>query len=183
MLAFCEAHDFKVWLSTRNQSVPPLGLALGDEDGQHSALGHNIITFSQFSNEKCVTMFNEHILLSIVLECVKACHDPLYHVTNPEFGLWRHRKFGLIVSSDDTYKIGYDGDVSWELTALCVTVVNLSNDTSIRSAKAHAVINRSLPLMFQYQEHRSQILSSRWWPHCNLQSPNWHTCLLSTLVA
>ena len=46
----------------------------------------------------------------------------------------------------------YGGEISWELTALCVIVVNLSNDTSIRGAKAHAVTNRSLPLMFQYQK-------------------------------
>ena len=59
MLAFCEAHDFKVWLSARNQSVPPLGLAPSGEDGQHSALGHNMITFREFSNVRCVTAFNE----------------------------------------------------------------------------------------------------------------------------
>ena len=152
LVAFCEAHDFKVWLSARNQSVPPLGLAPGGEDGQHAALGHNLITFKQFSSARCVTVFNERIFFSTVLECVKACHDPLYHVTNPEYGSWEHRKYGLILSSDDTYKIGYGGDISWELTALCVTVVNLSNDTSQRGSKAHEVTNRSLPLMFQYQK-------------------------------
>ena len=152
LLAFCEAYDFKVWLSARNQYVPSLGLAPGGEDGQHSALGHNLITFSGFSNERCVTAFNERILLSTVLECIKACHDPLYHLTNPEYGLWEHRKYGLVLSSDDTYKIDYGGDISWELAALCVTVVNLSNDTSIRGSKKHGVTNRSLPLMFQYQK-------------------------------
>ena len=40
---------------------------------------------------------------------------------------------------------------NWQPCVL-TTVVNLSNDTSIRGSKAHAVTNRSLPLMFQYQK-------------------------------
>jgi len=68
LAAFCEAHDFKVWLSARNQSVPPLGLAPGGEDGQHSALGHNLITFREFSSPRCVTAFNERIFLSTVVK-------------------------------------------------------------------------------------------------------------------
>ena len=99
-----------------------------------------------------MTAFNERIFLSTVVECVKACHDPLYHKINQEYGLWEHWEYGSILSSDDTYKIGYGGEISWEMTALCVNVVNLSNDTSIKCSKAHEVTNRSLPLMFQYQK-------------------------------
>ena len=149
--AFCEAKDFKVWLSSRDQSVPPLGLAPGGEQGQHAALGHDLITFKQFCSPRCVTVCNERMLFATVVECVKACHDPLYHEKNPEFGSWLFRKMGLPLSSDDTYKIGYGGDDgNWELTALCVTTVNLSNYTT--NGKAHGVTNRSLPLMFQYQK-------------------------------
>ena len=150
--ALCEAKDFKVWLSARDTSVPPLGIPAGGEQGQHAALGHGLITFAQFCSARCVTAFNERIFLSTVVECVKACHDPLYHEKNPEYGSWEHRQYGLALSSDDTYKIGYGGDISWEMTALCVVVVNLSNDTSRRGCKAHGVTNRSLPLMFQYQK-------------------------------
>ena len=149
--AFGEAKDFKVWLSSRDQSAPPLGLAPGGEQGQHAALGHDLITFKQFCSPRCVTVCNERMLFATVVECVKACHDPLYHEKNPEFGSWLFRKMGLPLSSDDTYKIGYGGDDgNWELTALCVTTVNLSNYTS--DGKAHGVTNRPLPLMFRYQK-------------------------------
>ena len=149
--AFSEAHDFKVWLSARDQSrsVPSLGLALGGEDGKHTPLGHNPIKFSKFSNEGCLTASNELIFFAIVLECicVKACHDPQYHVTNPEYGLCDHRKYGLVLSSDGTYKVGYGGNISWKLTASCVIVVNLSNDTSRRNFFSETCDARARPLV------------------------------------
>ena len=118
---YVDLRDFERYINSRDSSITPLGLPPGGDEGQHGNLGHDLITFKQFGDDKCVTIFSEWIMVSTLVGCAKSCWDKQYHVGNPERGHWEHRKYGVVISCDGTYKISYEGD--WVLTAIGVELL------------------------------------------------------------
>ena len=99
-------------------------------------------------------------MVATLVECVKSCWDPEYHVGNPERGHWSHRKYGVVLSCDDTYKISYEG--GWELTATAVVVTYLYGDSSSRGKDKWGVSHKAQVLMFQYEKASSKETLSKY---------------------
>ena len=136
---YVDLHDFERYIDPRDSAIPPLGMLPGGDEGQHGNLGHDLITFKQFGDEKCVTFF---------VECVKSCWDKQYHVGTPERGHWKHRKYGAVFSCDDTYKISCEGDRV--LTATVVVCTYLYNGTGKKGQAQWGVQHKAKVAMFQY---------------------------------
>ena len=144
---YVDLHDFERYINSRDSSIPPLGLTPGGDEGQHATLGHDMITFKEFGDDKCITFFNERIMVATLVECVRSCWDKVYHVGNPERGHWKHRKHGVVFSCDDTYKISYEG--GWVLTATVVVCTYLYHE---RSKGLWGVQHKAKVVMFQYSK-------------------------------
>ena len=114
---YVDLRDFERYINSRDSSIPPLGLPPGGDEGQHATLGRDLITFKKFGDDKCITFFNERIMVATLVGCVRSYwgNGYMYHVGNPERGHWQHRKHGVVFSCDDTYKICYEGE--WVPTA------------------------------------------------------------------
>jgi hypothetical protein len=147
---FVDLHDFDRYINSRDCSIPPLGMLPGGDEGQHATLGHDLITFNQFGDDQCITFFNERIMVSTLVECVRSCWDKQWHVGNPERGHWEHRKHGVVFSCDDTYKVGYEGD--WVLTATVVVCTYLYQDSSKKGRADWGVQHKAKVVMFQYSK-------------------------------
>ena len=147
---FVDLHDFGRYINGRDSSIPPLGLLPGGDEGAHATLGHQLITFKQFGDDRCITFFNERIMVSTLVECVESCWNKRYHVGNHERGHYEHRKFGVVFSCDDTYKISYEGD--WVLTATVVVCTYLYQDSSKRGQDDWGVQHKAKVVMFQYSK-------------------------------
>ena len=117
---YVDIRDFDCYINTRDLSIPPLGLMPGGDQGQHGDLGHGLTTSKQFGDDQCVTFFNERIMVSTLVGCVKSCWDKQYHVSNPERGHYEHRKFGVVLLC---YKVGYAGGSSQPLLSCAHTCV------------------------------------------------------------
>lgn len=158
--SFVDLHDFDRYINSRDSTLPPLGLLPGGTEGGHAHCGHELITFNEFGNDQCITFFTERIMVTTLVECVKACWDPKYHVGNPEVGHWLHRKYGVVLSCDDTCKISYEG--GWELTATVVVVTYLYDDTIRKRRQNCGVSHKAQVLMFQYQKASSKETLSKY---------------------
>ena len=147
---FVDLHDFGRYANPRDSPIPPLSLLPGGDGGQHATLGHDLITSKQFGGGQCITSSNERTMVSTLVGCVEACWGKQHHVDNPERGHWEHRKYGVVSSCDDTYKISYEGD--WVPTATVVVCTYLYQDSSEGGQAQWGVQHKAKVAMFQYSK-------------------------------